>query len=153
MPDIADNDAKDICRELRLLLADVFTLYLKTKNFHWHMTGVHFRDFHRMLDDQGDQLIAMTDPLAERARKLGGSSLRSIGDVSRHQRLQDQDDASLSPSDMLAELRRDNQRLAASLRSTHGTCDDRNDVATASLIENWIDETEGRVWFLTEILK
>jgi starvation-inducible DNA-binding protein len=141
----------EISRELRHLLADVFTLYLKTKNFHWHMSGRHFRDYHLLLDEHGDQLFAMTDEVAERARKLGGTTLRSIGDIARHQRLKDNDYEAMAPQYMLAELCDDNQLLTQSLRSAHDLCDKHNDVATASLIENWIDETERRVWFLSEI--
>jgi starvation-inducible DNA-binding protein len=143
--------AVEITRELRHLLADVFTLYLKTKNFHWHMSGRHFRDYHLLLDEQGEQLFAMTDVVAERARKLGGTTLHSIGDISRHQRLKDNDYETMAPQYMLSELCEDNQQLTQSLRSAHELCDKYNDVATASLIEVWIDETERRVWFLSEI--
>jgi starvation-inducible DNA-binding protein len=132
-------------------LADVFALYLKTKNFHWHMTGKHFRDYHLLLDEHGDQIYAMTDDIAERARKLGGTTLRSIGDIARHQRLKDNNDKSVSPEDMLGELCSDNRQLAAFMRETHEVCDKHGDVATASLLENWIDETERRAWFLSEI--
>ena len=142
----------EITRELRHLLADVFTLYLKTKNFHWHMSGSHFRDYHLLLDEQGEQLFAMTDAVTERARKLGGTTLRSIGDISRHQRLKDNDYEAIAPQYMLSELCEDNQHLTQSLRSAHGLCDRQNDVATASLIEVWIDETERRTWFLSEII-
>lgn len=141
----------EISRELRHLLADVFTLYLKTKNFHWHMSGNHFRDYHLLLDEHGDQLFAMTDVIAERARKLGATTLHSIGDVSRHQRLKDNDYEAMAPQYMLSELCDDNQRLTRSLRSAHELCDKHGDAATASLIENWIDEAERRVWFLSEI--
>jgi starvation-inducible DNA-binding protein len=141
----------EITRELRPLLADVFTLYLKTKNFHWHMTGRHFRDYHLLLDEHGEQLFAMTDAIAERARKLGEATLHSIGDISRHQRLRDNDSEVMAPQSMLAELCEDNQQLTQSLRVAHELCDKHDDVATASLIENWIDETEQRVWFLSEI--
>ncbi|MGB8987124.1 MAG: DNA starvation/stationary phase protection protein [Candidatus Sulfotelmatobacter sp.] len=140
----------EITRELRHLLADVFTLYLKTKNFHWHMSGSHFRDYHPLLDEQGEQIFAMTDVIAERARKLGGTTLHSIGEISRHQRLKDNDYEAMSPQYMLAELCEDNQLLTRSLRSAHELCDRHNDVATASLIETWIDEAERRVWFLSE---
>ncbi|MDB5415114.1 MAG: DNA-binding protein, partial [Rubritepida sp.] len=132
------------------LLADVFALYMKTKNFHWHMSGPHFRDWHLMLDEQSAQIFAMTDPTAERARKLGGLSLHSIGDISRHQRILDNDAEFVSPEGMLAELRDDNLRLVSILREVHETCDGYNDVATASLLEVWIDETERRTWFLFE---
>jgi starvation-inducible DNA-binding protein len=132
------------------MLADTFALYLKTKNFHWHVSGPHFRDYHLMLDDQGDQLFGMTDNIAERVRKIGGTTLRSIGEIGRLQRILDNDAGYVTPDDMLAELRDDNKQLAASMREVHGLCDDHGDVATASLIENWIDEAEQRVWFLFE---
>jgi starvation-inducible DNA-binding protein len=131
----------------------VFALYLKTKNFHWHMSGSHFRDYHLLLDEHADQIFAMTDDIAERARKIGGTTLRSIGDVSRHQRLKDNNDESVPPREMLAELCADNLELTRFLRSTHEICDRHNDVATASLIEVWIDQTERRTWFLTEIVQ
>ncbi len=139
-----------VAEELRPLLADVFALYLKTKNFHWHMSGPHFRDYHLLLDEQAEQIFAMTDDIAERARKLGETTLRSIGDISRYQRLQDNDEAFVAPHDMLAELADDNQQLARFLRKTHAVCDESDDVATASLIEVWIDQTERRTWFLFE---
>ena len=132
------------------MLADTFALYLKTKNFHWHVSGPHFRDYHLMLDDQGNQLFGMTDNIAERVRKIGGTTLRSIGEIGRLQRILDNDAGYVTPDDMLAELRDDNKQLAASMREVHGLCDDHGDVATASLIENWIDEAEQRVWFLFE---
>jgi starvation-inducible DNA-binding protein len=141
----------EISNALRQLLADVFVLYLKTKNFHWHMRGRHFRDYHLLLDEQSQQIFAMTDDIAERGLKIGGTTLRSIGDISRHQRLKDNDEESVTPEDMLAELRSDNQQLTGYLRSAHEVCDHHNDVATASLIENWIDETERRTWFLSAI--
>jgi starvation-inducible DNA-binding protein len=141
----------EISNALRQLLADVFVLYLKTKNFHWHMRGRHFRDYHLLLDEQSQQIFAMTDDIAERGLKIGGTTLRSIGDISRHQRLKDNDEESVTPEDMLAELRADNQLLTRYLRSAHEVCDHHNDVATASLIENWIDETERRTWFLSAI--
>jgi starvation-inducible DNA-binding protein len=141
----------EISGELRHLLADVFALYIKTKNFHWHMSGSHFRDYHLLLDEQGEQLFEMTDVIAERARKLGGTTLHSIGDISRHQRLKDNDDDAVAPQNMLAELLEDSQLLTKSLRSAHELCDKHNDVATASLIENWIDEAERRSWFLSEV--
>jgi len=139
-----------VSSELRGLLADVFALYVKTKNFHWHMSGSHFRDYHLMLDEQSTQIFAMTDDIAERARKIGGTSLRSIGDIARHQRLQDNNDGFVAPQDMLIELTADNQHLTRLFRSAHAVCDEYNDVATASMIENWIDETERRTWFLFE---
>ena len=148
--DLKSEATRDISAALGGLLADVFALYLKTKNFHWHMSGPHFRDYHLMLDEQGDQLFAMTDPIAERARKIGGTTLRSIGHIARLQRLADNDADFVTPSDMLAELREDNQRLTSFMRETHDLCDEHGDVATASLLENWIDETERRTWFLFE---
>ncbi len=132
------------------LLADMFTLYLKTKNFHWHMSGPHFRDFHLLLDEQADQIFATTDPIAERVRKIGGTTLKSIGQIKNQQRLLDNDAEFVTPMDMLAELRDDNKQLVASLRETHDLCDENNDVATASLLEVWIDEAERRTWFLFE---
>ena len=141
---------KNISGALNALLADVFALYIKTKNFHWHMSGPHFRDYHLLLDEQGDQLFAMTDAIAERVRKLGGTTIRSIGQIARLQRLADNDAEFVDAQDMLAELRDDNQRLASSMLEVHGLCDDENDVATASLLEVWIDETQRRVWFLFE---
>jgi len=141
---------RDISGALNLLLADLFALYLKTKNFHWHVSGPHFRDYHLLLDEQADQIYAITDPVAERVRKVGGTTLRSIGQIGRSQRILDNDADYVSPLDMLAELRDDNMRLAAHMRETHGVCDERGDVATASLLEVWIDEAEKRVWFLFE---
>ncbi len=148
--DLGSQATKDISAALNLLLADFFALYLKTKNFHWHVSGPHFRDFHLLLDEQADQLYATTDPIAERVRKLGGTTLRSIGQVSRLQRVADNDADYVTPSDMLAELREDNEQLAARMRQSHHVCDEHGDVATASLIEVWIDEAERRVWFLYE---
>jgi starvation-inducible DNA-binding protein len=142
----------EISSALRPLLADVFALYVKTKNFHWHITGPHFRDYHLLLDEQGSQIFAMTDDVAERARKIGGTTLHSISDISQHQRLKDNNQESVAAGEMLAELRADNQQLTESLRSVHQLCDKHNDVATASLIETWIDETERRIWFLSETL-
>jgi starvation-inducible DNA-binding protein len=150
---LGSDAVKDISAGATALLANVFALYLKTKNFHWHMSGSHFRDYHLLLDEHGDELFAMTDPLAERVRKVGGSTLRSIGDISRKQRIADNDADFVHPHEMLAELREDNASLVASMRSLHDVCDEYNDVATASLLENWIDETEKRVWFLFEILR
>jgi starvation-inducible DNA-binding protein len=144
------NAIRDISGALTALLADTFALYLKTKNFHWHMSGPHFRDYHLMLDEQGDQLFAMTDPLAERVRKIGGTTLRSVGHISRLQRVEDNDADYVTPQDMLAELRDNNKDLVVRLREAHDLCDEHEDVATASLIEVWIDETERRVWFLFE---
>jgi starvation-inducible DNA-binding protein len=148
--DLGGNATKDITGALNALLADTFALYLKTKNFHWHMSGPHFRDYHLLLDEHGDQIFAMTDVLAERVRKIGGSTIRSIGDIARQQRIADNDAAFVTPLDMLAELRDDNQRFISSMRSTHDLCDEHNDVATTSLLENYIDEAERRVWFLYE---
>jgi starvation-inducible DNA-binding protein len=151
-----DLDPKGVAaieRELKHLLADVFALYVKTKNFHWHMSGLHFRDYHLLLDEQSEQLFAMTDVIAERARKIGGTTLRSISDITRHQRLRDNNDAFVPPKQMLVELCADNQELTRSLRATHAVCDEYNDVATASLIEVWIDETERRTWFLSETIE
>ena len=148
--DLAAAATTDITGALNLILADVFAMYLKTKNFHWHMSGPHFRDYHLLLDEQADQIYAMADPIAERVRKLGGSTLRSIGHIARSQRVLDNDAAFVEPSDMLAELREDNKALAARLREAHDVCDEHRDIASASLIEVWIDETERRTWFLFE---
>jgi starvation-inducible DNA-binding protein len=148
---LGENARRDISAELNVLLADVFALYLKTKNFHWHMSGPHFRDYHLLLDEQSDEIFATTDPIAERVRKLGGTTLRSIGQISKQQRLADNDADFVTPQDMLAELREDNARVADYMRKTHELCDEYKDVATASLLENWIDEAERRVWFLFEI--
>ena len=148
--DLGENATRDLTGGLNLLLADVAALYWKTKNFHWHVSGPHFRDYHLMLDEQATQIDAMSDPIAERVRKLGGTTIRSIGHISRLQRVLDNDADYVTPLDMLAELRDDNKQLCASMRSLHELCDEHNDVATASLIENWIDEAEQRVWFLYE---
>ncbi len=148
--DLKKAATKDITGAMNGILADVFALYLKTKNFHWHMSGPHFRDYHLLLDEQADQIYAMTDPIAERVRKLGGSTLRSIGHISRMQRVQDNDADYVEPLDMLAELREDNKTLTTRLREAHNVCDEHRDIATASLIEVWIDETERRTWFLFE---
>ena len=145
-----EKAVQDISRTLILLLSDVFALYLKTKNFHWHMSGSHFRDYHLMLDDQGEQIFSMTDVIAERARKLGGTTVRSIGQISRSQRIADNDAEYVTPLDMLAELRDDNASLTQNMREVHSLCDEAGDVATASLLENWIDESEKRTWFLLE---
>jgi starvation-inducible DNA-binding protein len=147
---LASNAVKDLSGALTALLADMFVLYLKTKNFHWHVSGPHFRDYHLMLDEQAAQILATTDALAERARKIGGTTLRSIGHIGRLQRLADNDADFVSPDDMLAELRDDNKRLAALMRETHALCDEHGDVASASLLEAWIDEAERRIWFLFE---
>ena len=148
--DLGSQATKDVSAALNLLLADVFALYMKTKNFHWHVSGPHFRDYHLLLDEQADQLYATTDPIAERVRKLGGTTLRSIGQIHRLQRVKDNDADYVTPGDMLAELREDNQALVARMREAHVACDEHRDVATASLIEVWIDEAERRVWFLYE---
>jgi len=148
--DLSAAATKDISGAMNAMLADVFALYMKTKNFHWHMSGPHFRDYHLLLDEQADQIYAMTDPIAERIRKIGGNTLRSIGDITRHQRVLDNDAEYVEPLDMLAELREDNKDLAARFREAHNVCDEHRDVATASLIEVWIDETERRSWFLFE---
>jgi starvation-inducible DNA-binding protein len=148
--DLKPAATKDIAAAMNAILADVFALYLKTKNFHWHMSGPHFRDYHLLLDEQADQLFAMTDAIAERVRKIGGSTLKSIGQISRMQRVQDNDVDYVEPQDMLAEVREDNRELAARLREAHNVCDEHRDIATASLIEVWIDETERRTWFLYE---
>jgi starvation-inducible DNA-binding protein len=141
-----------ISNALRQLLADVFTLYVKTKNYHWHMTGRHFRDYHLLLDEQAEQLFSITDEIAERARKLGGSTIRSIGDISRHQRIGDSDEEHLSPEKMLAQLRDDSVQLTGYLRDAHHVCEEHGDVATTSLIEVWIDQAERRSWFLREVV-
>ena len=151
--DLGGDAVLEIAGELHKLLADVFALYIKTKNFHWHMSGRHFRDYHMLLDEHGAQIFAMTDDVAERARKIGGTTVRSVSDISKHQRLKDNNAERVAPEDMLAELRADNQELTRNLRSAHELCEKHNDVATASLIENWIDETERRMWFLSEIVR
>ncbi len=151
--DLDRNGVEEISNDLRRLLADVFALYLKTKNFHWHMSGQHFRDYHLLLDEQAAQIFAMTDDIAERARKIGGNTLYSISDISKHQRLKDDNRESIRPEDMLAGLSTDNRELTRFLRMTHKTCEEHNDVATASLIETWIDETERRTWFLSETVR
>jgi starvation-inducible DNA-binding protein len=147
---LASKATSDIAGALNTLLADMFALYMKTKNFHWHVSGPHFRDYHLLLDDQAGQIYATTDAIAERVRKVGGTTVRSIGHIGRLQRVLDNDAEFVTPLDMLAELRDDNMQLAAHMRETHGVCDEHGDVATASLLENWIDEAEQRVWFLFE---
>jgi starvation-inducible DNA-binding protein len=149
--DLTRSATKDIAGAMNAILADVFALYLKTKNFHWHMSGPHFRDYHLLLDEHGDQLFAMTDPIAERIRKIGGLTIKSIGQISRLQRVLDNDAEYVDPPDMIGELAEDNKVLAARLREAHNVCDEHRDVATASLIEVWIDETERRTWFLSEL--
>jgi starvation-inducible DNA-binding protein len=148
--DLGSNATQDVAAALNLLLADAFALYMKTKNFHWHMSGPHFRDYHLLLDEHADQIFATTDDLAERVRKIGGTTLRSIGHVARLQRVLDNDAEYVSPLDMLAELRDDNKQMVAAMRAAHNVCDEHGDVASASLLENWIDEAEKRVWFLFE---
>ena len=148
--DLKQNAVRDLAGALNILLADMFELYLKTKNFHWHVSGPHFRDFHLLLDEQAQQIFATTDDMAERVRKIGGTTLRSIGHVSRLQRIKDNNADFVTPMDMLAELRDDNKELVARMRETHGLCDEHGDVATASLLETWIDEAERRSWFLFE---
>ena len=151
--DLSADAIRDISGALNLLLADMFALYLKTKNFHWHMSGPHFRDYHLLLDEQADQIFATTDTIAERVRKIGGATLRSIGHIARLQRVLDNDAQYVTPLDMLAELRDDNEQLATRLRQVHGLSDEYGDVASASLIETWIDEAERRVWFLFESIR
>lgn len=148
LTDLPEEATRDIGAALRELLADVFALYVKTKNFHWHMSGAHFRDYHLLLDEQSSQIFAMTDPIAERSRKIGGSAITSIGDIARLQRLADNDAKYVAPQDMLAELRDDNVQVISAMRNVHAVCDEYHDVATASLLENWIDESEQRAWFL-----
>jgi starvation-inducible DNA-binding protein len=148
--DLTRSTTKDVAGAMNAILADVFALYLKTKNFHWHMSGPHFRDYHLLLDEHAEQLFAMTDPIAERIRKIGGPTLKSIGHISRTQRVRDNDAEYVEPLDMIAELAEDNKTLAARLREAHDVCDEHRDIATASLIEVWIDETERRTWFLFE---
>ncbi len=151
--DLKSNAVKDIAGAMNAILADTFALYMKTKNFHWHVSGPHFRDYHLLLDDQAAEIFATTDDIAERVRKIGGNTLRSIGDIGRKQRLADNDADYVDPLDMLAELREDNQRVVAAMREAHELCDEHNDVATASLLENYIDAAEKRVWFLYEICR
>src|SRR5579863_9132944 len=148
--DIDPKTVQEIAGALNALLADVFSLYLKTKNFHWHMSGPHFRDYHLLLDDHGDQLFAMTDDIAERVRKIGGATIRSIGNIARLQRIPDNDADFVTPEDMLAELHEDEKALTFSMRAVHTLCGDEGDVATASLLENWIDQGQRRGWFLFE---
>ena len=148
--DLKPNAVKDIAGALTILLADMFALYVKTKNFHWHVSGPHFRDYHLLLDEQAEQIFATTDDIAERVRNIGGTTLRSIGHIGRLQRVLDNDADFVTPLDMLAELRDDNRQLVANLRETHDLCDEHGDVASTSLIENWIDEAERRAWFLFE---
>lgn len=148
MTDLSEAATRDIGAALRALLADVFALYIKTKNFHWHMSGAHFRDYHLLLDEQSAEIFAMTDPIAERSRKIGGDAIRSISDIARLQRLSDNNAGYVDPQDMLAELRDDNVRVTSAMRQVHVVCDEHHDVATSSLLEVWIDESEKRAWFL-----
>jgi len=148
--DLSAEATREITGAMNAILADVFALYLKTKNFHWHLSGPHFRDYHLMFDEQAAEIYAMTDPVAERVRKIGGSTLKSIGQIAKLQRILDNDADYVEPEDMLAELCEDNKTLAARLRETHDLCDEHRDLASASLIEVWIDETEKRTWFLFE---
>jgi starvation-inducible DNA-binding protein len=148
--DLTADAVRDISGALNILLADMFALYLKTKNFHWHVSGPHFRDYHLLLDEQGEQIFATTDAIAERVRKIGGTTLRSIGHINRLKRVLDNDADYVTPKDMLAELRDDNKELTARMRETHDLCDEHGDVASTSLLENWIDEAERRTWFLFE---
>jgi starvation-inducible DNA-binding protein len=148
--DLSETAVRDISKAVNGLLADAFALYMKTKNFHWHVSGPHFRDYHLLLDEQASQIYAATDAMAERVRKLGGTTLRSVGQIARLQRVTDNDADFVTPLDMLAELRDDNLQLVSHMRETHEICDEHRDVATASLLETWIDEAEGRVWFLYE---
>jgi starvation-inducible DNA-binding protein len=148
--DLKPNAVRDLAGALNILLADMFGLYMKTKNFHWHVSGPHFRDYHLLLDEQGDQIFATTDAIAERVRKIGGTTLRSISHIGRLQRIEDNNTDFVTPMDMLAELRDDNKQLVARMRETHDLCNEHGDVATASLLEIWIDEAERRTWFLFE---
>jgi starvation-inducible DNA-binding protein len=148
--DLGPNAVRDLAGALNILLADMFGLYVKTKNFHWHVSGPHFRDYHLLLDEQGEQIFATTDDIAERVRKIGGTTLRSIGHIARLKRVEDNDADYVTPMDMLAELRDDNKQLVARMRETHDLCNEHGDVATASLLETWIDEAERRTWFLFE---
>lgn len=147
---LSEEATRDISAALTALLADTFALYIKTKNFHWHVSGPHFRDYHLLLDEQSAEILAMTDPMAERARKIGGATLRSIGQIAKESRIADNDADYVDPLDMLAELRDDNGELIGRMREAHDLCDEHNDIATASLLENWIDDSEKRVWFLFE---
>ena len=148
--DIDPKSVKELTGALNALLADVFALYLKTKNFHWHMSGPHFRDYHLLLDDHGDQIFAMTDDIAERVRKIGGTTIHSVGEIARLQRIKDNDAEYVTPADMLSELHEDELALVLRMKAAHALCDDAGDIATASLIENWVDQTQRRAWFLFE---
>jgi starvation-inducible DNA-binding protein len=148
--DIHTESVREISGALNILLADVFALYIKTKNFHWHMSGTHFRDYHMLLDDHGDQLYAMTDDIAERVRKIGAVTIRSIGEIARLQRVKDNEADYVTPQDMLSELRQEDEALVLRMLAVHTVCDEASDVATASLLENWIDQAQRRIWFLFE---
>ncbi len=151
--DLSNNGVAEIATALRQLLADAFALYVKTKNFHWHLSGSHFRDYHLLLDEHADQVFSITDDIAERARKIGGTTIRSISDISKYQRVKDNNNDYVAAKEMMSELRDDNRRLIRWLRSTHSLCEKYGDVATASFIELWIDQAERRHWFLTEIVR
>ncbi|PWT84814.1 MAG: DNA starvation/stationary phase protection protein [Acidobacteria bacterium] len=144
------EEVKNLSSALNALLADTFALYLKTKNFHWHISGPHFRDYHLMLDEHATQILAISDDIAERVRKLGGTTIRSIGHVARLQRIHDSDEPYVDPAEMLQELHKDNRTFIESLRSAHGVAGKAGDFATTSMIEVWIDEAERRAWFLFE---
>jgi len=148
--DLSPQATEEITGALNILLADTFALFVKYKNFHWHVSGPHFRDYHLLFDEQSEQLLETIDPMGERVRKIGGTTLRSIGQISRIQRVLDNDAVFVDPQDMLAELREDNLAMVAKLKEAHSLCDDSGDIATASLIENWVDQAELRVWFLFE---
>jgi starvation-inducible DNA-binding protein len=148
--DIHTESVREISGALNILLADVFALYIKTKNFHWHMSGTHFRDYHMLLDDHGDQLYAMTDDIAERVRKIGAVTIRSIGEIARLQRVKDNEADYVTPQDMLSELRQEDEALILRMLAVHTVCDEASDVATASLLENWIDQAQRRIWLLFE---
>jgi starvation-inducible DNA-binding protein len=152
-PEANKGQMHDVREALNVLLADVFALYLKTKNFHWHMSGPHFRDYHLLLDDHADQIFAMTDDIAERVRKIGGATIRSIGHIARLQRISDNDVAFVTPPNMLRELQEDEKTLTLNMHTVHGLCDEAGDVATASLLENWIDQSQRRCWFLVEVTR
>jgi starvation-inducible DNA-binding protein len=151
--DLSAEGTRDIAAAMNAILADVFALYLKTKNFHWHLSGPHFRDYHLLFDEQAEQIFAMTDPIAERVRKIGGATIKSIGQIAKLQRVLDNDADYVEPDDMLAELCEDNNTLVSRLREAHNVCDEHRDIATASVIETWIDEAERRTWFLFETSK
>jgi starvation-inducible DNA-binding protein len=148
--DLDEADVRAVSEALNGLLATSYALYLKTKNFHWHVSGPHFRDYHLLLDEQAADILAATDDMAERVRKIGGTTLRSIGHIAKLQNIEDNDADFVPPGEMLRELMNDNKRVAEDMREAHGVCDDHDDPASASLIENWLDQTEKRTWFLFE---